>query len=230
MANPRYSMSIDDRSDETAQQQPDLVFRGKPIIGITGGIGSGKSTVARMFGEMGCLVVDADELVRQAYLDPAVVQQLQKWWGEEVIERPGQLNRKKIADIVFTDPGQKQRLEGLLHPKVAQLRQERMAEAADDPQILAFIWDTPLLFEAGLRVGCDAIVFVEAPFQQRLERVQQARHWDEAELRRRENSQWPLDKKREISDYIIDNTANAEHVRGQVSEVFFRILARRLPE
>ena len=206
------------------------MFRGKPIIGITGGIGSGKSTVARMFGEMGCLVIDADEQVRRAYQDPAVVQQLHEWWGDEIIERSGELNRKKIADIVFSDPGQKQRLEGLLHPKVADLRQARMTEAADDPQITAFIWDTPLLFEAGLRSGCDAIVFVESPFSQRLERVQQSRQWDEAELRRREKSQWPLDKKREISDYIIDNTANADHVRGQVSEVFFRILARRLPE
>jgi dephospho-CoA kinase len=206
------------------------VFHGKPIIGITGGIGSGKSTVARIFGELGCLVIDADEQVRQAYQDPAVVEQLQQWWGDQVIERPGQLNRRKIADIIFHDPGQKQRLESLLHPIVAALRQQRMIEAVDNPQIAAYIWDTPLLFEAGLRSGCDAIVFVETPFQQRLERVQQARQWDEAELRRREKSQWPLDKKREISDYIIDNTADADHVRGQVSEVFSRILARRLPE
>ena len=206
------------------------MFHGKPIIGITGGIGSGKSTVARIFGELGCLVIDADEQVRQAYRDPAVVEQLQQWWGDQVIERPGQLNRRKIADIIFHDPGQKQRLESLLHPIVANLRQQRMIEAVDNPQIAAYIWDTPLLFEAGLRSGCDAIVFVETPFQQRLERVQQARQWDEAELRRREKSQWPLDKKREISDYIIDNTADADHVRGQVSEVFFRILARRLPE
>jgi dephospho-CoA kinase len=206
------------------------VFRGKPIIGITGGIGSGKSTVARMFGEMGCLVIDADEQVRQAYQDPAVVQQLRQWWGDEIIKEPGELNRGKIADIIFSDPGQKRKLEELLHPKVAELRQRRMAEAADDPQIAAFVWDTPLLFEAGLRGECDAVVFVEAPFQQRLERLEQSRGWDEAELRRREKSQWPLDKKREISDYTVDNTANADHVRGQVSEVFFRILARRLPE
>ncbi len=210
------------------------MFHGKPIIGITGGIGSGKSTVARMFGEMGCLVIDADVQVRDAYQDPAIVERLREWWGDEIIQQPNsgpaQVNRKKIADIVFSDPGQKQRLEDLLHPKVAELRQQRMVEAADDPQIVAFIWDTPLLFEAGLRSGCDAIIFVESPFSQRLERVQQSRQWGEAELRRREKSQWPLDKKREISDYIIDNTANADHVRGQVREVLFRILAKRLPE
>jgi dephospho-CoA kinase len=206
------------------------VFRDKPIIGITGGVGSGKSTVAQMFGEIGCLVIAADEQVRQAYQDPDIVRQLHEWWGDEFIDSAGKLNRKKIADIVFSDPGQRQRLERLLHPKVAELRHQRMAEVGDNPQILAFIWDTPLLFEAGLRPECDAIVFVESPFGQRLARVEQSRQWNEAELRRREKSQWPLDKKREISDYIIDNTAEADHVRGQVREVLFRILARRLPE
>jgi dephospho-CoA kinase len=206
------------------------VFHGKPIIGITGGIGSGKSTVARMFGEMGCMVIHADEQVNLAYRDPAVVNELRGWWGDEIVGLDGVLDRKKIADIVFADPGQRQRLEGLLHPKVAQMRRERMGEGLEDPQIRAFIWDTPLLFEAGLRSGCDAIVFVESPFWMRLERVGKSRGWNEGELGRREKSQWPLDKKREISDYIIDNTADADYVRSQVREVLFRILAKRLPE
>jgi len=206
------------------------VLHNKPIIGITGGIGSGKSTVARMFGEIGCLVISADEQVRQAYQDPAIVAEIRNWWGDDVLQPGGQLNRQKIADIVFNDPEQRKRLEGLLHPRVSQLRAQRMAEAADDPQVKAVIWDTPLLFEAGLRGGCDAIVFVEAPLIQRLKRVTEDRGWDETELRRREKSQWPLDKKREISDYIIDNTAGADYVRGQVREVLFRILAKRFPD
>jgi dephospho-CoA kinase len=206
------------------------VLHGKPIIGITGGIGSGKSTVAGMFGEIGCLVISSDEQVRQAYQDPAIVAEIRNWWGDDVLQSDGQLNRRKIADIVFNDPEQRKRLEGLLHPRVSELRAQRMAEAGDDPQVTAIIWDTPLLFEAGLRGGCDAIVFVEAPLVQRLQRVTHDRGWDEAELRRREKSQWPLDKKREISDYIIDNTADADYVRGQVREVLFRILAKRLPD
>jgi dephospho-CoA kinase len=147
------------------------VFHGKPVIGITGGIGSGKSTVAGMFGEIGCLVISADEQVHRAYQDPAVIAQLRKWWGNEVLAGDGQLNRKKVADIVFSDAKERQKLEGLLHPKVTQQRQERMAEAGDDPQVTAIVWDTPLLFETGLRGGCDAIVFVEAPLVQRLFRI-----------------------------------------------------------
>ena len=206
------------------------MFHGKPIIGITGGIGSGKSTVARMFGELGCLVINADEQVQQAYRDPEVVQQIRVWWGDEVVGADGQVNRAKIADIIFGDSDQRQNLQTLLHPIVAELRQRRMLDAADDPQVHAVVWDTPLLFEAGLRGGCDAIVFVESPLIQRLARVSQTRGWGEEELHRREKSQWPLDKKREISDYIIDNTADADYVRGQVRETLFRILVKRFPE
>ncbi len=206
------------------------MFQGKPVIGITGGIGSGKSTVARMFGELGCLVINADEQVQQAYQDQAVVRQIRAWWGADVVRADGQVDRAKIADIIFSDPGQRQRLEALIHPKVAELRQRRMLDARDDPQVLAMVWDTPLLFEAGLRGGCYAIVFVEAPLVQRLARVSQSRGWGEEELRRREKSQWPLDKKREISDYIIDNTADADYVRGQVRDTLSRILVKRFPE
>jgi dephospho-CoA kinase len=100
-----------------------------------------------------------------------------------------------------------------------------MLGAADDPQVPAIIWDTPLLFETGLYRQCDAIVFVEAPLPQRLQRVRQTRGWTQQELTRRENSQWPLDKKREISDYIVDNTADAEFVRSQLRDVLFRIIS-----
>jgi dephospho-CoA kinase len=205
------------------------VFAGKPIIGIAGGIGSGKSAVAKMFGEMGCLVIDADELVTQAYRDPTVLAQLRQWGGDEIFHSNGAVNRQAIAARIFTDPGRRQQLESMLHPWVLNRRDELMAKSADQPQIVAFVWDTPLLFEAGLQGRCDAVVFVDAPFELRLARVGRSRGWDRAQLQTRENLQWPLDKKRKISDHIVVNTADAEYIRGQVREVLFRILARRLP-
>jgi dephospho-CoA kinase len=201
------------------------LFHAKPVIGITGGIGSGKSTVAQMFGQLHCLVISSDEQVNQAYRDPAIIQQLRSWWGDAIVRPDGQVDRARIADLIFSDPGQRLKLEGLLHPKVEQLRQGLMLGAANDPQVPAIIWDTPLLFETGLYRQCDAIVFVEAPVSQRLRRVQQTRGWTQEELTRRENSQWPLDKKREISDYIVDNTADAEFVRSQLRNVLFRIIS-----
>ena len=100
-----------------------------------------------------------------------------------------------------------------------------MRAAAGDAQVLAYVWDMPLLFEVGLAKECDAIVFVEAPFEQRMERVRSTRGWDEAELVRRENLQVPLDNKRQMSNYILKNTADVGFARRQVREVLSAILA-----
>lgn len=199
---------------------------GKPIIGISGGIGSGKTFVADLFGELSCLVIKSDEQVTQAYEDPAIVNQLRRWWGDEVVQAGGRVDRRFIADRIFHDPAERNRLEQLLHPYVARRRDERMRQAADDAQVLAFVWDTPLLFETGLDRQCDELVFVEAPFDLRLSRVATTRGWDRAELLRRENFQRPLDTKREISDHVIRNTADAAVTRSQVREVLSRILSK----
>jgi dephospho-CoA kinase len=202
------------------------MFSGKPIIGIAGGIGSGKSFVARLFAELGCAVIDSDAQVREAYADPHVLQTLRQWWGQGVIQADGSINRPAIATRVFGDPSERQRLEDLLHPIVGRLRNQKMKNLTANPDIVAFVWDTPLLFEAGLRSQCDAVVFVDTPLETRLRRVSQARGWDEAELLKREKLQWPLDRKREISDYLIENTADAGVVRDQVRGVLSCILAR----
>lgn len=200
------------------------VFRSKPVIGIAGGIGSGKSFVAGLFGELGCKVISADEQVREAYQDPQVKQTLHQWWGDEIFKSDGQVNKVAIGAKVFNQPEEKHRLEQLLHPMVNEARQRLMREA-DLAQVVAFVWDTPLLFETGLNRQCDAVVFVDSPRKLRLGRVLESRRWNEAELDRREKLQMPLDKKREISDYVIRNTADAPYARGQVREVLSRILA-----
>jgi dephospho-CoA kinase len=203
----------------------------KPIIGIVGGIGSGKSFVARLFGEMGCLVIDSDTQVREAYELPKVREALHRWWGDSVFQADGSIDRPTIARRIFADPdheANRHMLEGLLHPIVARMRDEKMAAVANDVNVLAYVWDTPLLLETGLGDSCDALVYVEAPREVRQARVAQKRGWDDTELARRENLQWPLDKKREISDHVVTNTADADVVRGQVRQVVSRILARSL--
>lgn len=203
---------------------------GKPIIGIVGGIGSGKSFVARLFGELGCLVIDSDELIRQAYQRPDVRQTLRQWWGDEAFDATGEINRPAIARRIFNDPEEKRRLEHLLHPLANEQRDRLMRQSAGDAQVIAYVWDTPLLVETGMHRQCDAVVFVDAPVEQRLARVAQGRQWDRAELNRREKLQEPLDKKREIADHVIGNTADdADVIRGQVREVLSRILAGSSP-
>jgi dephospho-CoA kinase len=199
------------------------VSASKPIIGVVGGIGSGKSFVAELFGQEGCLVIQSDKLVDDAYNYPEVREDLESWWGPSVFASDGSVSRRAIGSIVFSDSSARARLEGLLHPIVARRRDELMAAAADKPEIVAFVWDSPLLMETGLHHKCDAVAFVEAPLALRLDRVSRSRGWDEAELARREKLQWPLDKKREISEYTIDNTADADYARGQVKVVLSRI-------
>jgi dephospho-CoA kinase len=209
------------------------MYRGKPIIGLVGGIGSGKSFVAKLFGEFGCLVVDSDAQVTQAYRDPAVVETIRGWWGDDVLHPDGTVNRSAIAARVFAEPAEKRRLEGLLHPMVHSARERQMRAGAEDPQVLAYVWDTPLLLEAGLGPQCDAIVFVDAPPRARLARVRSRSRWDEAELLRREKSQMPLDTKRGLSDYVVTNAADAgagpsalTDLREQVRRVLSQILTR----
>jgi dephospho-CoA kinase len=197
------------------------MFQGKPIIGLVGGIGSGKSFVADLFGELGCLVIHSDRLVDEAYNDPEVRRTLGQWWGKGVLGPDEAINKKTLADRVFANPDDRRRLEGLLYPVIAQKRRQLMAQAGDT--VVAYVWDSPLLLEAGLRGECDAIVFIHAPEALRRQRVAAGRGWDGAELARRENLQWPLDRKREISEYTVDNTAGAEQARGQVKDVLFRI-------
>ena len=202
------------------------MFAGKPIIGIAGGIGSGKSFVANLFARQGCLVLSADDQVRALYADPDVKNSLRQWWGDAVFNSQGEVDRHAIAHKIFANPAEKKRLESLLHPRVQHLRDQAMRAAADDPQVLAFVWDIPLLFEVGHHTHCDAIVFVEAPFEERLARVLQARGWNEAELVAREKLQLPLDNKRRMSNYILQNTADVGFAQSQVRDVLSQILAR----
>ncbi|MGE5610718.1 MAG: dephospho-CoA kinase [Bacillota bacterium] len=202
------------------------MFAGKPIIGIAGGIGSGKSHVARLFGEFGALVIDSDQQVSEVYHRQDVKQTLRSWWKDSVFDAQGNIDKRAVARRIFQDTQERQRLEGLVHPLIAQSRDRLMAQAADDPRIVAYVWDAPLLIEVGLHRQCDAVVFVESDDEQRYRRVHQTRGWTREEWQRREKSQLPLDKKRIIAKYIVRNTADTdEEVRDQVREVLSRILA-----
>jgi dephospho-CoA kinase len=131
---------------------------------------------------------------------------------------------------VFADVSQRKRLEQLLHPQVNRRREVAMATAiAQNLQPKAFVWDTPLLFETGLYKQCDALVFVDTPLELRQKRVLE-RGWSPEELAKRENLQWPLDKKRALCNDVIVNSdpgeRGANDSRGQVGQVLSRILAR----
>lgn len=197
------------------------------VIGLVGGIGSGKSAVARIFESLGAAVIDSDRLAHEVLTQPDVVAQLRDWWGERVLGAEGNLNRRAIGEVVFGDAAQLTKLEGLLWPRIDQLRQTRMAAIEADPSFSAVVWDAPKLIEAGLHRLCDAVVFVESDALIRLDRLKSSRGWTESELRRREARQIPLDMKRSVADYIVTNNADMDQLRREVEQVFSRILNSR---
>lgn len=199
----------------------------KPVLGIVGGIGSGKSFVAQAFGELGCGIIDSDKVAHEALELPEVRKILLDWWGPELLTPEGAMSRKAIAGRVFGHPAEVAKLNALVHPKVEEMRQRQMKLWADQKEIRAVIWDTPLLFEVGLDRLCDHVIFVKVPLDIRLRRVQESRGWSAEELNKREKSQFSLDKKELLADYIVDNSGEVSNTLRQVHEIFSQILALR---
>lgn len=205
-----------------AQQQTPPETR-PVVIGLAGGIGAGKSHVASILETMGCSVTDSDKQARAVLDRPEVARQLAQWWGESILTTDGKVDRAKVASIVFEDPRERHRLERLIHPLVHQARREHIAKAVR-AGTRAVVIDAPLLFETGIDAECDAVIFVDAPVEERLERVRSTRGWDEAELQRREQAQLPLDEKQQRSHYSVTNSARRADLQQQVDSVLKRIL------
>ncbi|MFM1890476.1 MAG: dephospho-CoA kinase [Planctomycetota bacterium] len=199
-----------------------VAFR-RPVIGLAGAIGAGKSAVAATLAEAGCVVADADAATRAILGSPEAAETLAAWWGMGILAEDGTVDRAAVARIVFADPAERKRLEGFVHPRVQAARAAIFAAApAEAP---ALVVDAPLLFEAGLDGGCDHIVFVDCPRAIRLERVAEHRGWSDEELARREAAQWPLDRKRQRADSVLVNDADLASLRTKVLDLLKRILA-----
>lgn len=181
------------------------------IIGLAGGIGSGKSEVARILADLGCLVVDSDKEAKEALDRPEVRDRLVAWWGPSILDESGKVNRRAVADIVFASPKDRAALESLVHPLV-RARRADLRDRARAAKAPAAVIDAPLLFEAGVDEECDAVFFIDSPREVRLARLKR-RGWDEAELARRESAQMPLEEKQRRSTMTIVNTGTPEALR-----------------
>ena len=188
------------------------------LIGLVGGIASGKSLVAEQMRSLGGVVLDADLAGHDVLRDPEVIAALHKRWGDGIIALDGSLSRSVIAKIVFSAGNleEKRYLESVTHPRIAARLQEQIARHhAAGKKIL--ILDAALLFEAGWDKKCDRIVFVSAPREVRLARAL-SRGWSESDFLAREATQLPLDEKRARCGHFIDNSSHSEQTRYQVGE------------
>lgn len=192
-----------------------------PIIGIAGGIGSGKSAVATILRDLGCAVSDSDEAARAALREPDILAELISWWGRDILDKEGGIDRSKVAKIVFADVAQRKRLEMLTHPWIEKHRKTYFDSVGSATR--AFVIDAPLLFEAGLDSVCDAVIFVDATPATRFARVMQSRNWDTSMLKQREDSQMSLDEKRNMADYVVSNDEDLDGLRNQINQILDRI-------
>ena len=196
----------------------------KPIIGIIGGLCSGKSTAAAELGKMGCAVIDADEIAHRFLDDKGVRAKIIRVFGKEILDDKGKISRSQLANKVFGDPEKLKKLTGILHPPVLARVEQLITEHSSNPAVKAIVLDMPLLVEVGWEKRCDHIIFVDCKPPIRLERAKKAGFFDADELKIRENLQISLDKKRRIADNIVDNNSGLSGLSKQIASLFSSIV------
>jgi dephospho-CoA kinase len=190
-------------------------------IGLTGGMASGKSTVARLLAEKGADVFDADDLVRELYQPGgAAALAARELFGAAVLDADGAVDRARVAEIVFEDPARRRSLEARLHPLVREERERRFAQAAWAGAKVA-VCEASLLFEAGSESEYDRVQLVMAPLEQRLRRWIE-KGGSEADGRRRIAAQLPPEEAARRAHEILVNGGSPEELRRQVDEVWAR--------
>lgn len=193
-------------------------------IGLTGGIGSGKSTVAALYAELGAHVIDADELAREVVRPGSDgLAALVEVFGVRVLADDGSLDRAGLAEIVFRDPEARQQLNAITHPRIAARTAELIAALPDDGVL---IHDVPLLVELGMQAAYDLVVVVDAPDEVRLRRLVD-RGLTEADARSRIAAQAPREQRLAVADIVIDNSGDLNSLRRQVVQSWPRISGRR---
>ena len=199
-------------------------------IGLTGGIGSGKSTVARLLEKLGAAVLDADAIVHELQGPrQRLAAEIGKSFGSQVLRSDGSVNRAALGALVFRDPEARKRLNQLIHPHVGG-EIARRVQAARSAGVPVLVLDIPLLLEtrdpslsARSLLGIDAVVVVWVPLETQIARLMQRDHFSREEALQRINAQMPLDEKRLLADHVIDNSGTPEETGRQVRALWTRL-------
>ncbi len=185
-------------------------------VGLTGGIGAGKSVVAEVFADLGAFVVDTDAIAREVVAPNSDgLMEVARVWPQAV--RNGALDRAALADIVFADPRARERLNALLHPHIRRVALEREARAKPGQLIVHVV---PLLFETGYDRLVDRSVLVVAPLEERIGRVVERDKLDEARVRARMAAQIEPERARAAADYVIENDGNLARLRDRTRLIY----------
>ncbi|HHV93623.1 MAG TPA: dephospho-CoA kinase [Firmicutes bacterium] len=196
------------------------------VVGLTGGIASGKSTVASFLKELGFLVLDADQYAREAVRRGTPGwQEVMEVFGPEYFYPNGELNRKKLGQLVFRDRDARQKLNAIVHPKVIAMIEEGIEGARKQGEPLVFV-DVPLLYETGLEKRMDTVIVVAVDYETQLQRLQERDNLSREEAECRVASQMPLALKAQQAEYVVDNSGSIEETRLQVKKIVDDLLLR----
>lgn len=188
-------------------------------IGLTGGIGSGKSTVAAILAEHGFPIIDADKIAREV-VEPGqpALAELALTFGEDILNEDGSLNRQALANVAFVNEENRQALNNITHPRINARTEELFAEAEAAGKEAA-VWDMPLLVDQGYEDRVDIVIVVDVDAETRLKRLVESRGLDEADARRRIASQIDDETRRKAADFIVDNNGERAALEPQVKEI-----------
>ena len=194
-----------------------------PVIGLVGGVGSGKSAVsAWLHDSLGFAVIDADTIGHHVLTIAEVKNKLRDRFGDSIFDEEGSIDRTALGRIVFGTSSQQRvaraDLEQIVHPRIEQEIERQVQEIRTTDASTGILLDAAILLEAGWNQLCDLVVFVDVPFRQRLERVQTGRNWDEKKLKARESSQLSTDLKRRQSDFVVDNSGSVAAAGAQLEQ------------
>ena len=202
--------------DAPAEQPPKRLRSTKPIIGLVGGIGAGKSLAAKLFAERGAKVIDADALGHSALRQPEICGAVRSRWGLGVMESDGQVSRRKLGSIVFADPEERTALQALVFPWIDRQIREEIIRADADPKVRLIVLDAAIMQETGWDKACSSVIYVDAPRDQRLVRLVENRGWNARELTSREQAQWCTDQKRASADHVLMNDGSPVDLACQI--------------
>jgi len=185
-------------------------------IGVTGGIGSGKTTVCRFFEELGVPVLSADKIAKSlSETDPQIRTKLRRILGRDAYTADGRLNRKIVADAIFANPMLVRKVNAVVHPKAASkiLKQLRRLERNGEP--LAIV-EAALIYEGGLDANLDVVIVVHTALRKRKERAASRRGFSAKDIIRRQRAQWPAEKKKKLADVVIENNGTRRDLKRTV--------------
>ncbi|MGZ4104003.1 MAG: dephospho-CoA kinase [Actinomycetota bacterium] len=196
------------------------------LVGLTGGIGAGKSTVARLLADRGAVIIDADSIVRELQRPGTeVFRAIVERFGKQVVAADGSLDRPKLADIAFRDEDARSALNAIVHPAVYAVMAERITAIEDENAVV--VLDIPLLAEAGGREGMDVVIVVDADQDLRVTRVVDERGLDAGQVRARMAAQASSEQRAALADVVIRNDGDMEALRAQVDALWVMLSERR---